>query len=251
MWLHIPESLVSAPDTEDSTSLSDSFFQALAQCATLSGKFRQPVFLRRAWQMGALTPLRFGQTLPPSTLDDGLDQWISSWQDSPVNPTQSPENGTEPTTTDGSLMTSSALHVSAAHQQCFSKMSQGFLRPVTALHSTKFFRAWPRSGWSRNGLVYRAETLARHLRATESSSWHRPTATDYHGSSKNGPRNGTVALDVRIHCESRGGCGRVTHVPNPALFEWLMGIPIGWTSVEPIASEQAEMVWSLCRQRLR
>ena len=86
MWLHIPASFPCAVDTADSTSPSDECFQGLAQSATLSGKFHACAYWQRAWQKGRLTRLRFGMMLPPSILNRGLEQWISSLQDSPANP---------------------------------------------------------------------------------------------------------------------------------------------------------------------
>lgn len=88
MWLHIPsECSVYAADTADSTSPSDSHFLQLERSATLSGKFHASAFWRREWRKGRLSPLRFGAMSAPSTDADGLDAWISSWRDSPVNHT--------------------------------------------------------------------------------------------------------------------------------------------------------------------
>lgn len=86
MWLHIPESFPCVADTAGSTLPSSECFQALERSATSSGKFHASAYWRRAWQKGRLTRLRFGMMLPPSILNRGLEQWISSLRDSPASP---------------------------------------------------------------------------------------------------------------------------------------------------------------------
>lgn len=86
VWLHIPESFPCVADTAGSTLPSSECFQALERSATSSGKFHASAYWRRAWQKGRLTRLRFGMMLPPSILNRGLEQWISSLRDSPASP---------------------------------------------------------------------------------------------------------------------------------------------------------------------
>lgn len=231
MWLHIPlECSPCAADTADSTSPSDSYFQALSQFATSSAKFHAPAYWRREWKTGRLTPLRSGMTSAPSTEPDGLDAWILSWRDFPANPTPSQESERVQPMLGGRFgMTSSASRGSVQLELFSLRTFPDCSQVQTANPCAESTETYDLSALVAELGGGELTTLVARLSARVSSSWRRPTATDCLGSSNNGQRKGTNASQVRLYCQSTGGCGHLTHVPSPVFIEWLMGLPPGWT----------------------
>ena len=85
MWLHLPTiQSASAPDTGelnlDSTRLSQ-----LEQSAMWKSKFRQQRSWRLVWKKDISIRRLSGLTLKPSTLNHGVEKWISSQADSHVS----------------------------------------------------------------------------------------------------------------------------------------------------------------------
>jgi len=70
----------------------------------------------------------------------------------------------------------------------------------------------------------RRETLASHV---QSKNCPTPSANDWKGSAKAGQRRGQLTDPEMGIIEASGQL-------NPNWVEWLMGWPIGWTSLEPI-----------------
>jgi hypothetical protein len=85
--------------------------------------------------------------------------------------------------------------------------------------------------------------LGHHLdrrRVESDERWRTPTARDYKGASGQGwrdrdPKDGdpTPTLSDQVLVREKGGLGRL----NPDWVEWLMGWPVGWTSLEPLPAE--------------
>ena len=96
----------------------------------------------------------------------------------------------------------------------------------------------PTWGMTRSGFVFRHPTAERPINATGSGLWPTPRAADHKGSP-----NPQAALKARARgygpnlpeavAESTGG-GTL----NPAWVEWLMGWPIGWTDLKPLAMDR-------------
>ena len=271
MWLHIPESCLSAPDTAGLISPSDSFFQALERSATLSGKFHACAFWRREWQKGHLTPLRFGTTSPHSTLPPGLAAWISSWQDSPANRTQLQANGTERQTTGGLSGTTSSASPKAVQLDLFSWKTSPDYSPVPeVLPSPKSVQTWNTQALRISPPASWVLAMSGHLTSgTASSSWHTPGACETPGGAKR-KQNGKALSAEALHWPTpasrdwRDGRSNLLSTNarplnevatafspldlmqtgqqltpnsgprqlNPLFVEWLMGLPEGWTSVE-------------------
>lgn len=71
--------------------------------------------------------------------------------------------------------------------------------------------------------------------------WRTPTSRDFKGASSQSwrnrdPKDGdpTPTLSDQVLVRGKGGLGRL----NPDWVEWLMGWPVGWTSLEPLPEER-------------
>ena len=99
MWIYLPNGYSpSAPAAADSTLVSDSRVQTLAQSVTLNGKHsRSRIWLQRYkknfWMMRL-----YGAMCEPSTADLGAARWIASLPESLANPTAMPVAERERTT---------------------------------------------------------------------------------------------------------------------------------------------------------
>jgi hypothetical protein len=126
----------------------------------------------------------------------------------------------------------------------------------------------PRWGMTRSGVLYQHPTLERPISGIESGSklndWPTPRANDAEKRGKidhNNPRNGLpaavlkfptpVAKDAKAslspadyrrkspHLEIVAGEGSLDAGRlNPNWVEWLMGWPIGWTDLKPLAMDK-------------
>lgn len=79
--------------------------------------------------------------------------------------------------------------------------------------------------------------LERYVQQVERKIWPTPTATAHKGWSKNHNRADTDdRLDYTVEREASesGTLGRL----NPQFVEWLMGWPIGWTELQPLATDR-------------
>ena len=89
----------------------------------------------------------------------------------------------------------------------------------------------PKSGMTRNGVLYQQPGWVRLIDATGSSSWPTPTASSW------GNEGSRKMLDKQVSCGNitiedkrnmtAGNGGKL----NPTWVEWLMGFPIGWTDL--------------------
>jgi hypothetical protein len=135
-----------------------------------------------------------------------------------------------------------------------------------------FSETWPRWGTMRNGECWERQTWERHISGSESGFWRTPKAQD---GGRRGNYKDKVKLDIYLQkghtldlCEQvrwphlwptptvcgnynrkgaskTSGDGLATAVGgtlNPAWVEWLMGWPIGWTELEPLAMDKCRSV---------
>lgn len=172
MWMHLPSQLFpSAQELGDWSLDLDSFSQELARSATSRGMFRQPKHWRDVWTMGRLSPLRFGPTLPDSTVSDGLDRWISSWAEFRANRSAWPASARGRQTSDGSGPTSGAGFGT------FDRDSSSWrtCRDLFGMDYPLSLETWPKRGSLRNGAVSARRMWERPTVESGYSSW--PTAT--------------------------------------------------------------------------
>jgi hypothetical protein len=100
-----------------------------------------------------------------------------------------------------------------------------------------FSETWPRWGMTHDGEFFPLPTPERRTNVSVSGSWPTPTKRDSRtlaGSQppKRSPKSGLPlawVLALTMPATARHG-GRL----NPRWVEWLMGWPLGWTSLQPL-----------------
>lgn len=203
MWIHLPSRLCpSAPESEGWSWESGSFFQDCASLLTSRGMSRQPKHWRDAWTTGRLTPLRFGPTLPDSTVEDGLERWISSWAEFRASRSAWPASARGEMTSDGSGPTSGAGfgtydRDSSSWRTCRDLFGMDY--PVS-------LETWPKRGSLRSGGVSARRMSERPIVESGCSSWPTPVSNDDNKTPeahmamkqrmKGGPRNTITSLQV-------------------------------------------------------
>ena len=100
----------------------------------------------------------------------------------------------------------------------------------------QYSETWPSVGMTRNGIAWAPTKLVRPSIVNASGYWHTPTTRDYKGQSGLGNRtrrgrNGN--LHIANLCDQIVDIGRPDLVRSPTFREWLMGLPIGHTVLEP------------------
>lgn len=175
MWIHLPSLLCpSVPVSPDSNWESGSFFQDCASSVTARGTFRQPKHWRDAWTTGRLMPLRFGPTLPASTVDVGLERWISSWAAYRASRSAWPASARGRQTSDGSGPTSGAGFGT------FDPASSSWrtYRDLFGMDYPLSLETWPKRGSLRNGAVSARRMWERPTAESVCSSWPTPVSND-------------------------------------------------------------------------
>lgn len=171
MWLHVPSTYcpsVPAPEGLNSDSTPPNPEPELF--ATSSGKVTPRPLSWRGWKTRPWIKRLCGTTLPPSTLQHGVDAWISSLLETPASPTASPEAEKARPTIAGCSIISSESSMTAGLLLSSEKTCRGMRTdnsPLSSLH------------WSDWASALRQEYSARRKSApaTEGSgcsSW--PTA---------------------------------------------------------------------------
>lgn len=102
-----------------------------------------------------------------------------------------------------------------------------------------FSQTFPRSGMMRNGELSALKDLDHRRIENASGYWHTPTTRDAKGQSGRGNRvrrgrNGN--LHVANLCDQLVDIGRPDLVRSVTFREWLMGLPIGHTALDPSAT---------------
>lgn len=172
MWLHVPASCRSALATAASTSLSETSARELERSATWRGKPRRWQSWQRAWLTAGWMTLLSGATSPRSTLQPGVDAWISSWLDSRVSPSASQVTDVDRMTSAGSGRSSATSSSDAELQLSFSRT---FLES-SPRDSATFSGTLPRSGSLRNGAVTARPRSGPLTVGTAGSAWPTPDA---------------------------------------------------------------------------
>lgn len=95
----------------------------------------------RAWKKGGFIRRLSGLTCEPSTLDDGLEQWIVSCRAIPASPTASPGEASEPMMSAGSPTASSRSLTPAGLVVSSARTSLG-MRTASSPPSSKHWSDW-------------------------------------------------------------------------------------------------------------
>lgn len=255
MWLYVPS--VSVPEPEDSNS---DWVWPSAMPSDLSVSWSGKPLLPRSWSHVCRTApylrLLSGIASPPLMLARGVEWWIASLQDSPVNRGVSPVDVLEPQTPVGYGMISSASAVSAPPSSSSWRMSQvsfpgegfatsslvsltraGSMRNGTCSARSKRvpptnvsgFSFWPLVAklWSTPGVPSsggRARSVIE-MQTGKSQSTGRKIQRDLESQAK---------LWEPIHLDQMTEMDGLPSSPqprdlNPLFVEWLMNWPEGWT----------------------
>ena len=174
MWLYTPSNALpeSACSASDCTPGSDTWASRLAPSVTLSGRLSPPASWRRAWPKAPWMTRLSGPTLPASTLQHGVDQWIASLAASRAKtcPLQAAAQGWTESAA-GSSSTSCALPKIAVRDTSFWRTSQASLLPPPPLWTKpkansksaqppESWENWPTAGGTRNGSLFQRPTWA-------------------------------------------------------------------------------------------
>lgn len=171
---------------------------------------------RLAWKRGILTPLLSTLRSSPSTRESGVDAWISSRRASRVSRSRLPEserlrktNGMSGRRFNGSLASASQLSFS--------------------WRTSRYERLWSRGETFEDW----ASTCRVPTRAVP-PSWVR----DLLGSVSSFLARPTIKGDYnRVGSSERSGDGIATQLGgrvNPEYKDWLLGLPMGWSAIEPL-----------------
>ena len=98
----------------------------------------------------------------------------------------------------------------------------------------------PKWGMTVNGLLWEQQTLEPITSETEFGLLPTPVRSDYKGTSKNSKFDNRA----RQYKAWDDGTEASTLYPNPLAYEVLMGWPLGWTDLKPLAMDK-----SLCVQQ--
>ena len=115
---------------------------------------------------------------------------------------------------------------------------------------------WPRSGMTANGQCWELPTLGRRINETGSGLWPTPTVCGNYNKAGLSPKSGDGLATAVLKCATptardwrSGKASQATHDRNsrplseqiggslnPTWVEWLMGWPLGWTDLKPLAT---------------
>jgi len=160
MWLYVP--LVSAPESAGSTLHC---VPTLEPSVTWRGKPMRQRSWSRAWKTSSWIQRLSGLTLKPSTLQHGVEQWISSLADIPASPSLWQVNAQEPTTRATFGLTCCECSREAEQLSLFSRTSEG----TCPADCAKYSKTWPAQGSMRNGTCSARKRRARLTVASGSS----------------------------------------------------------------------------------
>jgi hypothetical protein len=183
-----------------------------------------------------------GTTCEPSTVQHGMESWMSSRRDFLASPSPSPDDAPAQTTNGTCGLRRSGSFAKWDRDSSSWRTYQGSLIQDT---SDEYSGTWPRQGMMLDGAVSELTMLGLPTSASDSGSWPTPQASDAMAvgfcetstarkerglSRPSGTRIGTC-----LKYDRRTERHVVDGFPNPILSEWLMGYPINWTALEPLA----------------
>jgi len=209
---------------------------------------------------------RFGMTFKPLTESLGQDVLMSYLEDFPVRtflPLDEALASKEPDRECGDTWRESLAKWNpdtSMWKTVHSSLIEDFI---------EFSGTWPRWGLMRDGVSYRQQPLVRHTKETGFGSWPTPIAQDakHSGYAPSGPgkadklsyavvrwptpqasdnrdrgnmsnpaiqRRVAMGKQIMLSQSVDANSGQL----NPTWVEWLMGWPLGWTDLKPLAMDK-------------
>jgi hypothetical protein len=227
-WLHAP---VLADLNSDSSSPSET---PTALWCTSSGKPTLRPYSWRGWNTRPWIRLLSGTISRPSTAARGVESWISSLRDSRVSHAALSASDEAPTILHGYGPTSPESLPSPDRPWFSSRI------PPDCVFSP-YSATFAASGSMRRGTVSALPREEPRIGVKGCSYLPTPTASTY-GSNVGGAagRVGDRRASLR---EIAGG------PESPEWLEWLMGLPIGHSDIEPLGTQWSRW-WQLMRSEL-
>ena len=191
-------------------------------CVPLKSKIIHAEFYCNGKLMDSYLDSLSGTTSEPLTASLGVERSKSSQEDFPVKTYQQQEKEMDSKESDQDSgekwLGSFAKYDPSSHSLRTHQCS-------LFEDSTEYCATLPRWGLMRDGECWELMMSEQSTNATESGLWPTPTTPSGggnvggSGAYKNAIKNGT----------------HIPHSINPNLYEWLMGFPIGWTDLKPLA----------------
>ena len=192
-----------------------------SNCAPSVGWNGKPItqrVWRRECKTGSLSRLQSTVTCDPLTVSHGLESWILSLRDSPASPFRWLARSKETRTPGTSGRTSPGSSESADRQLSSWRTCED----SSTEDSSKSWKTFPASGSMRNGIFLARKRRERLTAGRGSSCLPTPMGRDW-------KRNGG---QQRRHSKNLPDI--VLGTPNPVWVEWLMGLPMGHTGLDPL-----------------
>jgi hypothetical protein len=190
----------------------------------------QAKFSRNDKTMEPLTLSRFGLTL--QLLTESRGEELLTWYRAGFHAKtfQAPEQTVKLTESKRDLTEKKAAY-GVSLQESLGKYGPATHSLKTAqisllADSTEFCVTLPRWGLMRDGALYRQEPLARTT--SESASGLLPTPTAHNA------KEGAYPAEFIRNTPTLGA--RLGGRPHPLYTEWMMGWPLGWTDLKPLAT---------------
>lgn len=174
---------------------------------------------------------RSGTTSEPSTVNRGVESWISSLLDSRVSRSASPGSDKGPTTS-GTCGPRPSVSFAKYDPSTSSWRTFPDLFPVDI--SDESSGIWPKRGSIQSGVAF---LLPRWERPTSGSvSWSSPHQAEFPTPTVADSKNLDNPSRLRRASPELGNV--VGGTLNPRWVEWLMGWAIGWVSLEPLETDR-------------
>jgi len=201
-------------------------------CAPSSGSPTQQAYLSPD-RMTAFSRLsQFGMTCRPLTADLGADLLTWFREDSLARTLVQPA--------EVQALKESAAECGATWRGSLAKYDRASRMWRTAQcslleDSAESLETWPNSGMTVDGQCWELVMSVPRTAANESGWWPTPQRSDYKGASS-GSKFDSRARQFRIWSKGQNVTGAI--YPNPTAYEGLMGWPLGWTDLKPLAMDK-------------
>ena len=194
----------------------------------------------------ALPLFQYGTTCEHSTADPGAD--LLTWYLAAFPARTSPPVAATAVLPAQNLAYGSRCSASSTNAARHSYMLK--TAPACGNISTELPASWPAWGMIVGGVLSALNIAAPLINGTGSGSLlPTPTAGDAKasGSRNMGPRSAARMMSLTDAALGDGGQGRRPGAGflNPSWVEWLMGWPIGWTDLQPLATDKYQrwLLW--------
>lgn len=260
------------PGLGASTSGSDLLNPHIEQSVMSRGRLMRQQYWSNAWKKGGWIRLLSGMILRPLEAECGVGSWISSLLDFPASPTQSPD-GSKATKTSGisgpnssessgkSVPPWSSSKTSQNSLPGFDLSGRNYAQWVTNLRQDSTQRqksahpikdsdysSWRTPGASDgeggvkdyvNNPKYRDAKAPKLKLRDQAAVWCTPKSRDWRSGKQEQQSRDDLNIQVHTLQDQKNtpfGTKSSKNTPrlNPLFVEWLMGLPRGWTALEPV-----------------